>query len=230
MDGEFDSPPSPPEEAEQCSSILPPQAALFHNRKSLLKPYKLRIVPGTDHFDRFIFITMVILAFTGCSGGEKSITVKIPDMDLLTAIDTENVLVITQHMDAGTHPDYVPIPTGLPFEGAHPLHLAVLKRNTEILQILLDNGANINIVAKNSDKAAPLSWAAFFLAEEAAAFLVKSGADINLIDANGLTPLDSANLAWRLSQADTEKVATAERIIKLLKDNGALTAEILRGK
>ena len=70
----------------------------------------------------------------------------------------------------------------------------------------------------------------FFLAEEAAAFLVKSGADINLIDANGLTPLDSASLAWRLSQADTEKVATAERIIKLLKDNGALTAEILRGK
>jgi len=173
---------------------------------------------------------MVILAFTGCSGGENHTGVKTPDMDLLTAIDTQNILVITQHMDAGTNPDYVPIPAGLPFEGAYPLHLAVLKRDTEILEILVHNGANINIVAKNSDKASPLSWAAFFLAEEAAAFLIKSGADINLIDANGLTPLDSASFAWLRSQGDTEKLATAERIIKLLKDNGALSSEILRGK
>ena len=177
---------------------------------------------------------MVILAFAGCSGEENSTSttalVKTPDMDLLTAIDTQNMLVITQHMDAGTNPDYIPIPTGLPFQGAHPLHLAVLKHDTQILQILLENGADINIVAQNSDRASPLSWAAFFLAEEAAAFLMKSGADINLIDANGLTPLDSASLAWMLSQSDTEKLTTAERIIKLLKDNGALTAEELRGK
>ena len=70
-----------------------------------MKPYDLRVVPATAHFGTFIFITMVILAFTGCSGGEKSITVKTPDMDLLTAIDTQNMLTITQHMDAGTHHD-----------------------------------------------------------------------------------------------------------------------------
>ena len=151
-------------------------------------------------------------------------TNKAPDMDLLTAIDKQNILVITQHMDAGTDPDYVPIPEGMPFEGAHPLHLAVLKGDIDILSILLDHGADINIAAKNADEASPLSWAAFFLVEGAAAFLVKSGADVNFVDANGLTPLDASNLAWLLSAADTEKQAIAERIIGLLKESGALTS------
>ena len=151
-------------------------------------------------------------------------TNKAPDMDLLTAIDKQNILVITQHMDAGTDPDYVPIPEGMPFEGAHPLHLAVLKGDIDILSILLDRGADINIAAKNADEASPLSWAAFFLVEGAAAFLVKSGADVNFVDANGLTPLDASNFAWLLSAADTEKQAIAERIIGLLKESGALTS------
>jgi ankyrin repeat protein len=151
-------------------------------------------------------------------------------MDLLTAIDKQNMRVITQHMDAGTDPNYVPIPEGMPFAGAHPIHLAVLKADTKILQILLDHGADINMAAKNSDKAPPLSWAAFFLVEEIAAFLVESGADLNRIDAHGLTPLDASNLASRLNTGDAGKRAIAKRIIELLKENGALTSKDLGDK
>ena len=70
-------------------------------------------------------------------------------LDLLTAIDKEKSDVVQQHMDSGTDPNKNPIPVGIPLEGAYPLHLAVVKGNREIVQILLDNGAKIDIKAKN---------------------------------------------------------------------------------
>ncbi len=94
--------------------------------------------------------------------GDSSEKISTPTVDLLTAIDKENITIIKQHIDTGTNINDYPIPDGLPFEGAQPLHLAVLKGNAEIVKILLGNGANIDSVAKNKDKATPLHWAVFF--------------------------------------------------------------------
>ena len=66
-------------------------------------------------------------------------------LDLLTAIDKEKSDVVQQHMDLGTDPNKNPGPVGTPLAGAYPLHLAVVKGNKEIVQILLDNGAKIDI-------------------------------------------------------------------------------------
>ena len=116
-----------------------------------------------------------------------------PALPLLDAIDQENADVVRDHMESGTDPDKTFIPPGLPFVGASALHLAVLKDNSEIVQILLDNGADIDIKALDEFKGSPLEWAAFFGIKDMAVFLVESGADINARNAYGTTPLDAAS-------------------------------------
>ena len=150
-----------------------------------------------------------------------------PDIDLLTAIDQENIMVVQQHIDAGTDLNNYPIPEGLPFAGAHPIHLAVLKGNGEIIKLLLDNGAKIDLKSRNKDEAPPLSWAAFFGQKDMVLLLIKSGAAMNVVDANRATPLDAADFAWELSRADKEKARIHMDIITILKSNGGKSARDL---
>jgi len=66
----------------------------------------------------------------------------IPSIDLLTAIDKNNVESVKPHIRSGTNINDYPIPEGLPLEVAEPLHLAVLKGNSEIVELLLANTAD----------------------------------------------------------------------------------------
>ena len=113
-------------------------------------------------------------------------------LDLLTAIDKGKSDVVQRHMDSGTDPNKNPGPVRTPLAGAYPLHLAVVKGNKEIVQILLDNGAEIDIKAKNKDAATPLAWAAFFIQKDMVSLLIESEAPINALDAHEHTSLDSA--------------------------------------
>ena len=122
--------------------------------------------------------------------GAKSTT---PVLTLLDAIDQGNADAILAHMESGTNPDNIFIPPGLPFAGASALHVAVLKDNQEMVQLLLDNGADIEIRALDEFKGSPLEWAAFFGIKDMAVFLVESGADINSKNAYGTTPLDATS-------------------------------------
>ena len=116
-----------------------------------------------------------------------------PALPLLDAIDQDNADVVRTHMEIGTDPDKSFVPPGIPFAGASALHVAVLKDNREIVQLLLDNGATIEIKALDEFKGSPLEWAAFFGIKDMAVFLVESGADINAKNAYGTTPLDAAS-------------------------------------
>ena len=175
---------------------------------------------------KIILIALVLLAtgLVGISCKDSSAEISTPSVDLLTAIDKENISVIKQHIDAGTNINNYPIPKGLPFEGAEPLTLAVLKGNAEIVQLLLVNGADIEIKAENKDKATPLHWAAFFHQEEMASLLIKSGANVNSIDANGLTPLDSATYSKLTVMNDAKKLEKIMRIIEILIKNDGKSA------
>ena len=51
-------------------------------------------------------------------------------LPLLTAIDQEDLALVKRHMAMGTDPNSGPILQGFPFEGAFPLHLAVIKENS----------------------------------------------------------------------------------------------------
>ena len=148
-------------------------------------------------------------------------------LDLLTAIDKGKSDVVQRHMDSGTDPNKNPGPAGTPLAGIYPLHLAVAKGNKEIVQILLDNGATIDIKAKNKEEAAPLAWAAFFGHKDLVSLLVESGAAINILDANHGTPVDAAAFVWRLSYDHEKKAKPLKEILTILKLNGGKHADEL---
>ncbi len=154
--------------------------------------------------------------------GEKSQT-----LDLLTAIDKEKSDVVQELLDSGIDPNKDPVPVDIPLEGAYPLHLAVVKGNKEIVKILLNNEADIDLKAKNKDEATPLAWAAFFGQKDMVSLLIEDGAPINVLDANHGTPLDSVVFVWRLSQDDEEKAKHLMEIITILKANGGKHADEL---
>ena len=154
--------------------------------------------------------------------GEKSQT-----LDLLTAIDKEKSDVVQELLDSGIDPNKDPVPVDIPLEGAYPLHLAVVKGNKEIVKILLNNEADIDLKAKNNDQATPLHWAAFFDQKDMVSLLIESGAAINILDANHALPLDAVVYAWRLSQDVEEKAKHLMEIITILKANGGKHADDL---
>ena len=119
-----------------------------------------------------IVIPVLLLASVAC--GPKP-----PGMPLLGAIDQDNADIVREHLEFGTDPNETFIPPGIPFAGASALHLAVLKDNREIAQLLLDNGAGIDIRARDQFKGRPLEWAVFFGIKDMGVFLVESGADVN---------------------------------------------------
>ncbi|MQG15485.1 MAG: hypothetical protein FI698_01555 [SAR202 cluster bacterium] len=171
-----------------------------------------------------IVLLMTIFTSISCSeSNSESSSVKIL-MDLLTAIDKENIQQVQAHIDAGTNIDDQFIPELYPGAGAGALHLAVLKNNKAITKMLLKAGADIDIKAKNKDEAGPLHWAAFFGITDMVVLLIDSGADINLVDANQFTPLDSAVLSELSNRNNKELSDTLNKIIAILKKKGGITA------
>ena len=148
-------------------------------------------------------------------------------LDLLTAIDKEKIDVVRELLDSGIDPNKRPVPEGIPLEGAYPLHLAIVKGNKEIVQILLKNGAQLEREAKNKDEATPLHWAAFFGQIDMVSLLIQFGAPINVLDANSNTPLDAAVYVWKVSKDDEEKANHMKEIINILKSNGGKPADDL---
>ena len=166
-----------------------------------------------------ILITSIPLV-TGCSKPRQEL--KELKLDLLTAIDQQESNLVEEILDSGIDPNKAPIPAGMPLEGAYPLHLAVVKGYGEITKILLNNGADVNIKAKNKDEATPLHWAIFFVQKDMVELLIKSGASINSLDANRSTPVDTASFTKLLNVTNPENSEILSEIITILKNNGGL--------
>ena len=159
--------------------------------------------------------------------GEARLKTALPTQGLITAIDTENTESVKEILGAGINPNKNPVPEGFPLTGAYPLHLAVVKGNKEIVQMLLEHGAQIDGKAKNKDEATPLHWAAFFGQKDMVSLLIDAGAPINMLDSNHATPLDAAVYVWRLSQDDKGKASHFIEIIEILKAHGGKPADEL---
>lgn len=176
-----------------------------------------------------LLLTFALSLGMACSSkriatGNNPETLTTPTLDLLTAIDKENISIIKQQIDAGTNINNYPIPAGLPFEGAQPLHLAVLKGNAEIVNLLLGNGAQIDLVARNKDKATPLHWAVFFQKKGMVSLLIESGANINALDAHGFTPTDTGNLVKLSVLNKPKQLELIKYILTVLSENGGVSA------
>ncbi len=144
-------------------------------------------VPNED-VDEFVENRAFIRESLSAGGGERGT----PKLTLLDAIDQEDVEALRSLLDSGADPNQTFIPPGLPAAGASALHLAVLKDNREVVEALLERGADIDVRARDESGGSPLEWAAFFGIREMVVFLVEVGADLNAKNAFGTTPLDAA--------------------------------------
>lgn len=165
-------------------------------------------------------VTFMLLAAVACGS-------KPPGTPLLDAIDQEDVEVVREHMELGTDPNETFIPPGIPFEGASALHVAALKDNREIAQILLENGADIDIRAKDQFAGPPLEWAVFFGIKDMGVFLIESGADLNAKNAIGTTPIDAAGADNSFVSGEKLETLNANRAFlkDYLRDRGAKSGQ-----
>jgi len=113
-----------------------------------------------------------------------------PCTPLLHAIEEGNADVVREHMEFGKDPNKTFIPRGSDPDGASALHLAIVAEHEEITELLLENGADINIKARDQYGGTPLHWAAFLGHKQMVEMLVEAGAEINAQDKDGKTPLD----------------------------------------
>lgn len=119
------------------------------------------------------------------------------------AVLTSNTEMLQQLLQADADPDH-PSPTDL---NASPLHLAVMQRNLQSVQLLINANAKIN--NRNLLKEAPLHLAVREGEVEIAEALMSAGADIEARDRTGKTPLLTASLG------------SSEEVIGLLLQSGA---------
>jgi hypothetical protein len=91
--------------------------------------------------------------------------------------------------------------------GATPLHDASMKGRTEVVNLLIEKGADIHVKNKNGYTA--LHYASMKGRTEVVNLLIEKGADINVKNNNGLTPL-----CWASRNGLTE-------VVNLLIEKGA---------
>lgn len=96
--------------------------------------------------------------------------IEAPAMDLHTAVISDNIEAIKQHIAAGSD-----LNVKDPMGGSSPLISASLFGKAEIAKVLIDAGADLNV--QNNDGSTALITAAFFCRTDIVKLLLEKGAD-----------------------------------------------------
>lgn len=134
-----------------------------------------------------IFIIVLMAACSGKNTDQASTTestTKAPEVDIHTAVVTNNLDAVKQHIAAGTN-----INEKDPFGGSSPLISATVFGKPEIAQYLIDAGADINF--QNNDGSTALHTAAFFCHPDMVKMLLDKGADKAIKNKYGATAYES---------------------------------------
>ena len=136
----------------------------------------------------FLSLIMLCVLFPACSQNTKRSTdravVEKPVMDIHTAVMSNDLEVVKQHIEAGTD-----LNTKDQFSGSTPLNTAAVFGKTGIAKELIDAGADLSI--KNNDGSTPLHTAAFFGRIEIVQLLLDARADKSLKNNFGATPRET---------------------------------------
>jgi uncharacterized protein len=135
---------------------------------------------------------IALLVLGGCNerkasaqkGTSAHSTTKAPEVDIHTAVVTNNVEALKQHIKAGTN-----LNEKDPFGGSSPLITAALFGKTEMAKLLIDAGAAINF--RNNDGSTALHTATFFCRPEIVTMLLKKNADRTIKNNFGSTAYES---------------------------------------
>jgi len=142
-----------------------------------------------------ILILAVLLVTSACkNGGESSLksgadsttkdTVKPPQVDIHTAVVTDNLQAVKQHIAAGSD-----LNEKDPYGGSSPLISAAVFGKTESARLLIDAGVDLNF--KNNDGSTALHSAAFFCRPEIVQMLLEKGADKTIKNSFGATAYET---------------------------------------
>ncbi|MBK8289812.1 MAG: ankyrin repeat domain-containing protein [Flammeovirgaceae bacterium] len=132
-----------------------------------------------------VYLLVIILLVASCTAKETSnVTSKAPDIDIHTAVISDNMDAVKQHIAAGSDlnaPD--------PFGGSSPLISAAVFGKPEIAKVLIDAGVDLNF--QNSDGSTALHTAAFFCRPEIVKLLLEMKADKTIKNKYGATAYDN---------------------------------------
>ncbi|WP_436831448.1 ankyrin repeat domain-containing protein [Parapedobacter sp. DT-150] len=142
------------------------------------------------------FLATLMLT-VACSGGNGSAQqdgasssatgdVEPPAVDIHTAVITENVAALKQHIAAGTDLNEKDA-----FGGSSPLITAVIFDKAVMAELLIAAGADLNF--RNNEGSTPLISAAFFGRPEIVRILLDKGADKTIKNKYGATAYDSVS-------------------------------------
>lgn len=116
-------------------------------------------------------------------------TVKAPDVDIHTAVLTDNLDALKQHIQAGTN-----INEKDPYGGSSPLISAAVFGKPGAAKILIDAGADVNF--QNNDGSTALHTAAFFCRPEIVKMLLEKNADKTIKNKFGATAYESVAIPY----------------------------------
>jgi ankyrin repeat protein len=110
--------------------------------------------------------------------------VKPPKTDIHTAVMTDNMEALKQHIAAGSN-----LNEKDPFGGSSPLISASLFGKTQMAKMLIEAGADLDF--RNNDGSTALHTAAFFCRPEIVKMLLSKGADKTIKNKYGSTAYES---------------------------------------
>jgi len=137
---------------------------------------------------QLLLTTIAAVVLVGCGESQQSAeppAAKAPDISIYDAANDGNIEAVKQHIAAGTD---VNVKDKV---GGTPLHRAAYWGHKEIVELLIDNGADVNAerhetVRVPADKITPIHEAAYAASEatyktylEIMSILIAAGADVN---------------------------------------------------
>ncbi|MCW5910503.1 MAG: ankyrin repeat domain-containing protein [Cyclobacteriaceae bacterium] len=138
------------------------------------------------------FLAVIVFVAAACTGKETAkneSSVKAPGVDLHTAVISDNMEAVKQHIAAGSD-----LNVRDPFGGSSPLISAAVFGKTEIAKVLIDAGVDLNF--QNNDGSTALHTAAFFCRPEIVQLLLKKQVDRAIKNKYGATAYDNVALPF----------------------------------
>jgi hypothetical protein len=131
-----------------------------------------------------IVVLNILLILNGCNKQQEKVEIAPPKVDLHSAVVTNNLDLIRQHIKAGTDINVLE-----PTHASTPLITAAALGRPEAAKILIDAGANMNI--KNNEGSTALHAAAFLCRTDIVQALLAKGADKTIKNKVGQTALET---------------------------------------
>jgi ankyrin repeat protein len=133
-------------------------------------------------------LLLIAITFTACTQSDSNTKstpgTNAPGVDIHTAVMTNNIEAVKQHIEAGTD-----LNQKEPMSGSTPLINAVTFDKKEIAEALIEAGADLEV--KNNDGSTALHSASFFCRVELVQMLINANADKEVRNNFGATPRET---------------------------------------